>query len=294
MNAYIQQVLVLSGINVILSLGLNLVSGFTGQLSLGHAAFMGIGAYTAALLTKAGQPFLPALVAGGLLAAAAGAVIGVPTLRLRGDYLAIATLGFGEILRVLAINQKFTGGPVGLRAIPGYTTLPLVLVCVALTYLSLWRLLRSRLGRAFIAVREDELAADAMGIDTTRTKILAFALGAFYAGVAGGLYAHYIRYVNPNNFGFMRSIEILSMVVLGGMGSLPGAALGAVVMSILPELLRSVSPAVAQYRQLIYGALLVVGMIWFPRGLAGGGNLLAGLTRWLHLPAARRGQHDAA
>ncbi|BCV25843.1 MAG TPA: branched-chain amino acid ABC transporter permease [Firmicutes bacterium] len=294
MNAYVLQVLVLAGINVILALGLNLVSGFTGQLSLGHAAFMGIGAYTAALLTKAGQPFLAALTAGGLVAALAGALIGIPTLRLRGDYLAIATLGFGEILRVVALNQKITGGPVGLRAIPGYTTLPIVLIAVALTYLSLVRILGSRLGRAFVAVREDELAADAMGIDTTQTKILAFAVGAFYAGVAGGLYAHYIRYINPSNFGFMRSIEILSMVVLGGMGSLPGAVLGAVALSTLPELLRSVSPAVAQYRQLIYGALLVVAMLWFPQGLAGGGRALPGLLKRLHLPALRRGQHDAA
>ncbi|MGI6129784.1 MAG: branched-chain amino acid ABC transporter permease [bacterium] len=289
MNAYVLQVAILSGINAILALGLNLVTGLTGQLSLGHAAFMGLGAYTAAIATKAGWPFVLALAAGGLMAGSAGILIGIPTLRLRGDYLAIATLGFGEILRVTAINLEITGGPVGLRAIPGYTTFPWVVLALALTYLSLARVLNSRLGRAFLAVREDELAADAMGINTTKAKILAFMLGAFYAGVAGGLYAHYIRYINPNNFGFMRSIEILSMVVIGGMGSLPGAVFGAITLSAAPELLRSISPAVAEYRQLIYGALLVVATMWFPKGLAGG---LEG--RFVHLRIRRPGRRPAA
>lgn len=270
MNAYVLQVAILSGINAISAMGLNLVSGQTGQLSLGHAAFMGIGAYTSAIATKAGWPFVLALVVGGLVAAVAGVLIGVPTLRLKGDYLAIATLGFGEILRVIAINLKVTGGPVGLRAIPGCTTFSWVALTLLLTYFSLSRVLKSRLGRAFLAVREDELAADAMGINTTEAKILAFMIGAFYAGMAGGLYAHYIRYINPNNFGFMRSIEILSMVVIGGMGSLFGAVLGAVTLSVAPELLRSISPAIAQHRQLVYGALLVVATMWFPSGLAGG------------------------
>lgn len=294
MNAYVLQVLILTGINIVLALGLNLISGLTGQLSLGHAAFMGIGAYAAALLTKAGYPFFPALLAGALLAAAAGLLVGIPTLRLRGDYLAIATLGFGEILRILAVNLRVTGGPVGLRAIPGYTTLAGVLAAVCFTYGFLAHLERSPLGKALIAVREDELAAAAMGINTTRMKILAFSLGAFFAGLAGGLYAHYIRYINPNNFGFMRSVEILAMVVLGGMGSMPGTILGASFLSVAPELLRSISPAIAERRQLIYGVLLIAATIWFPQGLWAKGRAWERFLLPFRFRELRRGQHDAA
>jgi branched-chain amino acid transport system permease protein len=256
------------GINIILAVSLNLVSGFTGQLSLGHATFMGIGAYTATLLAlKLHVPFLIAIIIGAVTAAFFGFIIGVPTLRLRGDYLAIATLGFGEIMRNILLNLKITGGPMGLRGIPKVTNIYIVAAAVILVIFSLNRIMNSRVGKAFIAIREDELAAEAMGINTTNYKILAFAIGAFYAGIAGGLFAFLFRYINPNNFGFMKSIEILCMVVLGGMGNTAGAILGAAMLTILPEFLRSVSPVISQYRMVFYGLLLVVMMIVRPQGL---------------------------
>jgi branched-chain amino acid transport system permease protein len=267
MNYYLQ-VLMVIGINIILAVSLNLVSGFTGQLSLGHATFMGIGAYTATLLAlKLHVPFLIAIIIGAVTAAFFGFIIGVPTLRLRGDYLAIATLGFGEIMRNILLNLKITGGPMGLRGIPKVTNIYIVAAAVILVIFSLNRIMNSRVGKAFIAIREDELAAEAMGINTTNYKILAFAIGAFYAGIAGGLFAFLFRYINPNNFGFMKSIEILCMVVLGGMGNTAGAILGAAMLTILPEFLRSVSPVISQYRMVFYGLLLVVMMIVRPQGL---------------------------
>lgn len=267
MNYYLQ-VLMVIGINIILAVSLNLVSGFTGHLSLGHATFMGIGAYTATLLAlKLHVPFLIAIIIGAVTAAFFGFIIGVPTLRLRGDYLAIATLGFGEIMRNILLNLKITGGPMGLRGIPKVTNIYIVAAAVIMVIFSLNRIMNSRVGKAFIAIREDELAAEAMGINTTNYKILAFAIGAFYAGIAGGLFAFLFRYINPNNFGFMKSIEILCMVVLGGMGNTAGAILGAAMLTILPEFLRSVSPVISQYRMVFYGLLLVVMMIVRPQGL---------------------------
>ncbi|HHV78479.1 MAG TPA: branched-chain amino acid ABC transporter permease [Firmicutes bacterium] len=282
MSAYQQQILILTGINVISALGLSLISGFTGQLSLGHAGFFGVGAYISALLTtKAQLPFALALVVGAFSAGLAGLVVGFPTLRLKGDYLAIATLGFGEIMRVLALNLKITGGPVGIRGIPHSTWPSTVILLAVLAYLLLKKLIDSHVGKTFIAVREDETAAEAMGLDTARVKISAFVIGAIYAGVAGGLYAHYIRYINPSILGFMKSIEILCMVVLGGMGSLPGTVAGTVILTVTPELLRSVSPLISQYRQVIYGVLLIVLMLCRPQGLFGG----ATYKRERHVPA---------
>ncbi|MDN5313067.1 MAG: branched-chain amino acid transport system permease protein, partial [Thermoanaerobacteraceae bacterium] len=208
-----------------------------------------------------------AILIGAVTAAFFGFIIGVPTLRLRGDYLAIATLGFGEIMRNNLLNLKITGGPMGLRGIPKVTNIYIVAAAVILVIFSLNRIMNSRVGKAFIAIREDELAAEAMGINTTNFKILAFAIGAFYAGIAGGLFAFLFRYINPNNFGFMKSIEILCMVVLGGMGNTAGAILGAAMLTILPEFLRSVSPVISQYRMVFYGLLLVVMMIVRPQGL---------------------------
>jgi len=267
MNYYLQ-VLMVIGINIILAVSLNLVSGFTGQLSLGHATFMGIGAYAATLLAlKLNVPFLIAIIFGAATAAVFGFIIGIPTLRLKGDYLAIATLGFGEIMKNILLNLKITGGPMGLRGIPKVTNIYIVAAAVILVIFSLNRIMNSRVGKAFIAIREDELAAEAMGINTTNYKILAFAIGAFYAGIAGGLFAFLFRYINPNNFGFMKSIEILCMVVLGGMGNTAGALLGASILTVLPEFLRSVSPVISQYRMVFYGLLLVVMMIVRPQGL---------------------------
>lgn len=277
-SAYHLQILILVFINIILATSLNIVTGFTGQLSLGHAAFMGIGAYTSAILTlKISVPFVPALIAGGVIAAVFGILIGIPTLRLKGDYLAIATLGFGEIIRIIALNLKITGGTVGLRGIKQETTFLVVLIVLVLTIFTIRRIINSRVGRTFISIREDEIAAEAMGIETTKYKVLAFALAAFYAGIAGGLFAHYFRYINPNSFGFMRSIEILSMVVLGGMGKISGSIVGAAVLTAAPELLRSISA----YRQLIYGALLVIMMIVRPEGILGDADVKLPLQRKL-------------
>jgi len=253
---------------MILAIGLNLITGYTGQLSLGHATFMGLGAYAATLVTiHLGVPFIAALIIGAVVAAFFGFVIGVPTLRLKGDYLAIATLGFGEITKSILLGSTITGGPMGLRGIPKATNIYIVLIALILVVFSTNRIMNSRIGKSFIAIREDELAAEAMGINTTKYKILAFTIGAFYAGLAGGLYAFLLRYINPTNFGFMKSIEILCMVVLGGMGNTYGAMLGAFILTLLPELLRSVSPVISQYRMVFYGALLVIMMIVRPQGL---------------------------
>jgi len=262
------QILTVIMINSILAISLNLVTGYTGQLSLGHATFMGLGAYGATLFTlKLHFPFVLSLILGAVVAAAFGFIIGVPTLRLKGDYLAIATLGFGEIVKNILLNLEITGGPMGLRGIPKITNIYIGVLALAFVVFSLNRIMNSRVGRSFIAIREDELAAEAMGINTTKYKIQAFIIGAFYAGVAGGLYAFLFRYINPNDFGFMRSIEILCMVVLGGMGNTYGALLGAFIITVLPELLRSISPVIAQYRMVLYGLLLVIMMIVKPQGI---------------------------
>ncbi|MDI9475627.1 MAG: branched-chain amino acid ABC transporter permease [Natronincolaceae bacterium] len=266
--SYYSQILTVIIINSILAVSLNLVSGYTGQLSLGHATFMGLGAYAATLFAlKLQSPFLVSIILGAAVAAFFGFVIGVPTLRLKGDYLAIATLGFGEITKNILLNLKITGGPMGLRGIPKVTNVYVAAAALVLVIFSLNRIINSRVGKSFIAIREDELAAESMGINTTRFKILAFVIGAFYAGLAGGLYAFLFRYINPKDFGFMRSIEILCMVVLGGMGNTYGAVFGAAIITILPEFLRSVSPVVAQYRMVLYGLLLVVMMIVKPQGI---------------------------
>ncbi len=287
LSPYYYQIAVIICVNIILALSLNLVTGFAGQLSLGHAAFMGIGAYTAGILTSVYEvPFIAALLAGGVVSAAFGLIIGFPSLRLKGDYLAIATLGFGEIIRVTILNMRITGGPFGLRNIPKYTNLPLAAGLVVLAYFVLARLLASRFGRALVAIREDETAAEAMGVDTTRHKVIAFVIGAFWAGTAGGLFAHWFRYLNPSSFSFMKSVEILCAVVLGGMGSLAGSVLGAAALTYAPEFLRSVSPLVSQYRMLFYGALLVLMMLVRPQGLLGKGSALAGKRKRLGKGAA--------
>ena len=263
LNPYYLQIVLYIGINVILAVSLNLINGITGQFSLGHAGFMAIGAYVCAFCSMSyGQAspalFLPvALLAGGAAAAAAGLIVGIPTLRLRGDYLAIATLGFGEIIRVVILNTDAVGGARGLFGIPilaGFASVYLsAVLCVAM----LWRLVHSPGGRAFTAIRDDEIAAAAMGIDTTRHKIAAFTIGAVWAGIAGGLFAHSIGYIHTNSFTFLRSVEIVVMVVLGGLGSISGAVLAAIVLTVLPELLRFG----AEYRMVIYSFLLIAVML---------------------------------
>lgn len=272
-------VLTTAGIYIVLSLGLNIVVGLTGLLDLGYIAFYAVGAYTYALLsTKIGLSFWLALPIGGIASALLGSLLGIITLRLRGDYLAIVTLGFIQIVHLVLNNwDSVTNGPNGILNIgrPRIWNLVfekpihfyyLILIIVILTILSVKRLNNSRIGRAWIAIREDELAAESMGIDTTAMKVLAFALGAFWAGIAGVFFAGKFAFVSPESFTFFESVIVLSMVVLGGMGSIPGVILGALIIVILPEMFRALS----SYRMLIFGAALVLMMIFRPQGLIGG------------------------
>ncbi len=267
------------GINVILAVSLNLVNGFTGQFSLGHAGFMSVGAYLSAALTLNLAPklfgdsggtvtqqnllFFGALLAGGLGAALAGLLVGVPSLRLKGDYLALVTLGFGEIIRVIFQNVEFLGGALGLNGIPAYTTIFWVLAFVAVTVFVVSCLVHSTYGRGFLATHDDEIASEAVGLNTTRYKIVAFVIGAFFAGVAGGLYGHFKLTITPTGFDFTKSIEIVVMVILGGMGNTVGVILAAILLTLLPELLRPI----AEYRMVIYSFLLIVLMLVRPQGL---------------------------
>lgn len=265
-NDYFLQIATMTCINIVIVLGLNLITGVTGQLSLGHAAFMSLGAYCSALLAlKLNMPFWVCVSAGTLFAGIMGALLGIPILRLRGDYLAIATLGFGEIVRVVILNTPIAGRALGLYAIPQYTTFFIALLAVILGIIFMYRFENSRHGLALRSIREDEIAAEMMGVDIARYKILAFAVGSAFAGLGGSLYAHFLTYINPNDFGFMKSIEQLCMIVLGGMGSITGAAAGAVVLSTVPELLRFAS----EYRMVTYGVVLIVMMIFRPQGLFG-------------------------
>lgn len=269
-STYHLQIIIWVGINVIMGVSLNLINGFTGQFSLGHAGFMAIGAYVAAYSTKMlGLPFPVALVLGGLGAGVGGLVVGIPTLRLKGDYLAIATLGFGEIIRVIIVNMNAVGGPRGMPGIPQYTSLSWVFIVAVICVLTVRNLILSKHGRALVAIREDETAADTMGIDTTRYKIMAFVIGSFFAGVAGGLYAHRITFIDPSQFDFMKSIEALVIIVLGGLGSLTGAVVSAAVVTFLPEVLR----AVQAYRMIVYSLMLILLMLFRPKGLMGTAEL---------------------
>lgn len=271
-DPYILQILVTIGIGIILALGLNLITGVTGQLSLGHAAFMSIGAFTSAIITlRTGLPFSINLLLSGLLTAVVAAIIGFPILRLTGDYLAICTLGFAEIVKVIFLNLDITNRALGLSVPVPRSALPMpivVLLVAILTIIASALIYNSRLGRAFKAIRDDEIAAESMGVNVTRYKVQSFAIGSFMAGIGGSLYAHFISYINPSDFGFLKSVDILSMVVLGGLGSIPGSVVGAAVLSAAPEFLRFMS----QYRMLVYGALLVFLMIFRPNGLFGGIN----------------------
>ncbi len=301
-NPYIVQVVMLCGINVVLAVSLNLINGFTGQFSIGHAGFMAIGGYGSAMITMhAGRqwaaalgaagipaglsqagPLLVALVGGGLLAAVAGYLVGLPSLRLRGDYLAIVTLGFGEIIRVLILNIDAVGGARGLPGIPGWASFFWVGAGVLAVVMVARHLALSTHGRALFAIRDDEIAAEALGVDTTRYKVLAFVIGAFFAGVAGGLFAHYLSYLNPNSFTFLKSIEVIAMVVLGGMGSISGSVLAAILLTLLPEVLRPVK----DYRMVMYSLMLIVLMITRPQGLLGSRELSLAMFRRRRAAAA--------
>jgi len=276
-DGYYLRIMIFIGINIILALGLNLITGVTGQLSMGHAGFMSLGAYTSAILSvHFGTPFFLAIIAGALLAALFGFLIGIPTLRLDGDYLAMVTIGFAEIIRVFFLNFEPGGKAVGFSGIPQETTFTTVWIIVIVVIILNTKLFNSRVGRSLFAIRENEIAAEACGINTTRMKVLAFTVGSLLGGLGGGLYAHYMYYINPQDFGFMKSIEILNMVVLGGMGSIPGTIIGVIILTLAPEVLR----VVAEYRLLVYGALLVILMIFRPNGLLGDVRIYDLKKRW--------------
>ena len=258
--------------NVVLTLGINGLLALSiwltlscGMLSIGNAAFMGIGAYTAALVTmNLGWPFPVALVLGMIAPAVMAFIIGKPTLRLSGIYLAMATLGFGEVVRITLLNwESLTGGALGLNGIPQLTQWYHVLIAVVLVLLVLWRMRRSKVGRAFEAIKEDDTAAGLMGIDVANTRMLAFVLGAAIAGLAGGLDAHLTFFIGPQEFGFERAVDILTMAILGGIGGLPGPLLGAAILTLLPELLRSLR----DFRLVVNGLILVVIVLFLPKGI---------------------------
>ena len=277
-DPYHLDVLIGIGINIILAVSLNLVNGHTGQFSLGHAGFMSVGAYFSAAVSlfvaphwfgpansalQQGALFVFALLAGGICAAFAGFIVGVPSLRLKGDYLALVTLGFGEIIRVIFQNVEKLGGALGLNGIPPYTTFFWVLAFLGITVFVVTCLVNSTYGRGFLATHDDEIASEAVGLDTTSYKIVAFVVGAFFAGIAGGLYGHFKLTITPTGFDFTKSIEIVVMVILGGMGNTLGVILAAILLTLLPELLRPI----AEYRMIIYSLLLIVLMLVRPQGL---------------------------
>ncbi|HEY3203245.1 MAG TPA: branched-chain amino acid ABC transporter permease [Thermoanaerobaculia bacterium] len=293
MPPYLLQVLCLAGINITLAVSLNLINGFTGQFSIGHAGFMAIGAYASAYLTvtfgdrlRAALPFLPsfgresvvlllALSMGAVLAAIAGFFVGVPSLRLRGDYLAIVTLGFGEIIRVFILNIDAVGGARGYSGIPKLANFFWIYLFAGAAILVVYRIVHSSFGRTLVAIREDEIAAEAMGVHTTRAKVISFVVSSAMAGIAGGLFAHYLMYVHTNSFTFLKSFEIIIMIVIGGLGSISGSVLGAVLFITLTEGLRQF----AQYRMVLFSLLLIVIMIVRPQGILGHKEFVTFLTK---------------
>jgi len=306
-DPYYYTILIYIGINIILATSLNLINGYTGQFSLGHAGFMAIGAYLSVALSTYFAPFfmdtfgtgvfgstvsfIIVLLLGGSAAALAGIVVGVPSLRLKGDYLAITTLGFAEIIRVVIQSMEVVGASQGFRGayifdngvkaaqipvdmtnvpyvfyeVPKYTNFFWTFAFVAIIIYFIHNLINSTYGRGFLAVKDDEVAAESMGVNTTKFKVVAFVSGAFFAGIAGALYGHFNLYLNPEDFNFLKSVEIVVMVILGGMGSMIGVIIAAVLLTILPELLRSVS----EYRMIIYSLLLIIMMLTRPQGLFG-------------------------
>lgn len=295
---YYAEILALTGISVILAVSLNLITGFTGQFSIGHAGFMAVGAYSSVFLTvycteslelwlaeligqTAAQSlvFLGVLICGALSAALAGLIVGIPSLRLRGDYLAIVTLGFAEIIRIVILNIDQVGGATGFRGavspwpgraiIPAYADFMWIAALAVLTVVIIYNIVNSDVGRALVAIREDELAAEAMGINTTRYKVIAFVISSAFAGMAGVLFGHFRQFLHTNDFQFIRSIEIIIMIVLGGMGSITGSVLGAIVITFLPELLRKLPGNLYSYRLVIYSALVILIMLTRPQGVMG-------------------------
>ena len=269
LNLFYVQILQQIGINIILAVGLNLIVGFSGQFSLGHAGFMAIGAYAAAIIGSKSPTygaFFGAMIIGALLSGAVALLVGIPTLRLKGDYLAVATLGVSEIIRIFIINGgSITNGAAGILGIPNFTTWQMVYFFVVITTIATLNFLRSPIGRSTLSVREDEIAAESVGVNTTKIKIIAFVFGAITASIAGSLQAGFIGSVVPKDYTFINSINVLIIVVFGGLGSITGAIVSAIVLGILNMLLQDV----ASVRMIIYALALVLVMIFRPGGLLG-------------------------
>ena len=258
--------LIIVGINIIMSASLNLINGYTGQFSLGHAGFMAVGAYVGVVLTvNFHLPFIVALLISALIAGFIGFLIGLPTLRLRGDYLAIATLGLGEIIRIVIMNVDYVGGAAGFKGIHHYTSFAWVFLLMLFTLFFIKNFINSAHGRACIAIRENEIAAESMGVNTTRYKVMAFTIGAAFAGLAGGLFAHNFYIINPGSFTFLASFNYLIMVVMGGLGSITGSIAGAFVVTIISAALA----AWPEFRMIIYALVLIFLMFYRPQGLFG-------------------------
>ena len=289
LNGYLLHIINLSLIYVILATSLNLINGITGQFSLGHMGFAAVGAYVSGSLTTlilklsvtdpaSMLPFILSIIAGGVVAAFVGFLIGFPSLRLKGDYLAIVTLGFGEIIRTIFNNIDAVGGPRGLLGIPKFSNFTVILVAAFLTVVIIRNLIESSHGRAMLSIRENELAAELVGVNTTRYKVMAFTFGAFFAGIAGGLLAHLIQLAHPTQFGFIKSVEVLIMIYAGGVGSLTGSILAAFGLTFLSEGLRLGIRALAdatglpiggEWRMVVYALLLIFIMLFRNEGLMG-------------------------
>jgi branched-chain amino acid transport system permease protein len=293
LNRYVLYIIVLMGIYSIATVSLNLTNGYTGLFSLGHAAFMAIGAYTSTLLTfpvtlreayelpllprflggpEASWPLFPALIVGGALASCAAVVVGAPVLRLRGHYLSVASLGFMIIVTTLAKTLKnITRGPMGISAIPSYTNIYSTFFWLFITVYVVWRIVNSRFGRAMMAIREDETAAQVLGVYPMKYKLLSFAVGAFFAGVAGGLYAHFTKAIRPFEFSFFLTFQIVVMLIVGGMGTMSGPIAGAVLLLTLRYVLKPLEEHLKLYGfiELVYALLLILVMLWKPEGIMG-------------------------
>ncbi len=279
-SQYMMRIVIMIGVYSILALSLGLITGYAGQTSLGHSAFYAIGAYASAIISiNFGISFFITAPIAALIAAIMGLLLGLPTLRLSGTYLAITTLGFAEVIRMIALNwNSVTNGPLGISRIPRPSLFGtdltianngmyyLILVLLGITTITIFFIVNSKIGRALTAIRDDETAAIMMGVKTTKYKVIAFVVGAFFAGLAGAFYAHMIRFIDPNSFTFDTSILILSIVILGGMGTIKGMFLGSLLLISFPELLRFVQ----EYRFVIYGLILVLMMRFRPQGLLGG------------------------
>jgi branched-chain amino acid transport system permease protein len=288
-NGYLLHIINQSLIYVILAVSLNLINGITGQFSLGHMAFAGVGAYASGTVTtllfkvNPSSPggmwiFILAILVGGVVAALAGFLIGFPSLKLKGDYLAIVTMGFGEIIRTVFNNIDYVGGPRGLLGIPKFSNFTVIFIATFLTIIVLRNMVQSSHGRAMISIRENELAAELVGINTTKYKVLAFVTGAFFAGIAGGLFAHLLQMAHPTQFGFLKSTEVLIMIYVGGVGSITGSTVAAFALTFLSEGLRIGIRAVAdatglpiggEWRMVVYALLLIFIMLFRTEGLMG-------------------------